>query len=62
VAKAQQEQSLLFFKETLLVAGREVSDALSDYRAETLKLEAYSIAEAYSEELLNNGLPTIWKC
>ncbi|MFD2100020.1 efflux transporter outer membrane subunit [Flagellimonas iocasae] len=63
VAKAQQEQALLSYKKTLLTAGREVSDALYTYDAETQKLEArskeleaYSTAEDYSEELLNNGL------
>ena len=63
VAKAQQEQALLSYKKTLLTAGREVSDALYTYDAETEKLmarskelEAYSTAEDYSEELLNNGL------
>ncbi len=63
VAKAQQEQALLSYKKTLLTAGREVSDALYTYNAESEKLtarskelEAYSTAEDYSEELLNNGL------
>lgn len=63
VAKAQQEQALLSYKQALLTAGREVSDALYTYDAETQKLEArakeleaYATAEDYSEELLNNGL------
>ncbi|RPG28650.1 MAG: TolC family protein [Muricauda sp. TMED12] len=63
VAKAQQEQALLNYKQALLTAGREVSDALYTYDAETKKLEArskeldaYATAEGYSEELLNNGL------
>lgn len=63
VAKAQQEQALLNYKQALLTAGREVSDALYTYEAETEKLEArskeldaYATAEDYSEELLNNGL------
>ena len=63
VARAGQQQALLSYKKTLLTAGREVSDALSNYRAETDKLEArakeldaYAKAEEYSEELLNNGL------
>ncbi|KAB7528518.1 efflux transporter outer membrane subunit [Flagellimonas olearia] len=63
VAKAQQEQALLTYKQALLTAGREVSDALYTYDAETQKLEArakeleaYTVAEDYSEELLNNGL------
>ncbi len=63
VAKAQQEQALLNYKKSLLTAGQEVSKALFDYRAETEKiaargkeLSAYSLAEYYSVELLNNGL------
>lgn len=63
VAKAQQEQALLTYKKALLTAGREVSDALYTYNAESQKLEArskeleaYATAEDYSEELLNNGL------
>ncbi|WP_452218478.1 efflux transporter outer membrane subunit [Lacinutrix undariae] len=62
VAKAQQEQSLLNFKKTLLVAGSEVSNALYTYNAETEKyqyrkneVEALRAAEANSEELLKNG-------
>ena len=63
VAKARQEQALLGYRQILLIAGREVSDALYTYDAETQKLEArsreleaYTIAEDYSEELLDNGL------
>lgn len=63
VAKAEQEKALLSYKRTLLVAGKEVSDALYSYQAESRKMEAYtkefeafSLAESYSEELLNNGL------
>ena len=63
VAKAQQEKALLSYEKILLTAGREVSDALYTYNAESEKLlarskelEAYSTAEDYSEELLNNGL------
>jgi outer membrane protein TolC len=62
VAKAQQEQALLNFKQTLLVAGNEVSNALYAYKAETEKytyrlneVEALREAETNSEELLNNG-------
>ena len=51
------------YKQALLTAGREVSDALYTYEAETKKitarskeLEAYATAEDYSEELLDNGL------
>lgn len=63
VSQAQQEQALLNYKKTLLIAGKEVSDALYDYDAETKKIEmrekelaSYTLAERYSEELLNNGL------
>ncbi|MDF0717721.1 TolC family protein [Muricauda sp. 334s03] len=63
VAKVRQEQALLGYRQVLLIAGREVSDALYTYDAETQKLqsrskelEAYATAEDYSEELLDNGL------
>jgi len=62
VAKAQQEQALLDFKRSLLIAGNEVSNALYAYHAETEKfkyrqqeVEALRNAEANSEELLKNG-------
>ena len=62
VNKAQQEQALLNFKKSLLVAGSEVSNALFAYRAETRKfefrqkeVEALRLAESNSEILLNNG-------
>ncbi|GGW98628.1 efflux transporter outer membrane subunit [Salegentibacter mishustinae] len=63
VSQAQQQQALLNFKQAILVAGREVSDALSNYKASTERknileneYEAYSKASDFSEELLNNGL------
>jgi len=63
VAKAQQESALLDFKKSLLHAGKEVSDALYTYQAETEKfeyyqkeLEALRKAESDSRELLDNGL------
>lgn len=63
VAKAQKQQALLGFKQTLLEAGKEVSDALYTYNTESEKLkirlqelEALRAASEYSEELLNNGL------
>ncbi|EIJ38045.1 efflux transporter outer membrane subunit [Galbibacter orientalis] len=63
VSKAQQESALLNYKQTLLTAGREVSDALYSYQAAVDKIEArqkeyeaYSLATEYSEELLNQGL------
>ena len=65
VAVAQQEQALLNFKQSLLIAGQEVSNALYGYNAETEKyefrlneIEALRNAETNSEELLNNGFTT----
>lgn len=62
VAKAQQEQALLYFKKSLLLAGNEVSNALYAYQAENEKyeyrkneVEALRNAESNSEELLKNG-------
>jgi NodT family efflux transporter outer membrane factor (OMF) lipoprotein len=63
VAQAQQEQAKLNFKQSLLVASKEVADALFTYEIATEKIvikeneyDAYSIATSYSQELLNNGL------
>ena len=62
VAQAEQEMAFLEFRRALLVASREVSDAL--YNRETAvekqevignEYEAYDLATSYSEELLNNG-------
>lgn len=62
VADAQQEQALLEFKRSLLIAGNEVSNALYTYTAETekfeyrtLEVEALRNAESNSNELLKNG-------
>ena len=62
VAKVHQEQALLNFKQSLLIAGNEVSNALFAYNAETKKfvfrqneVEALRNAETNSEELLKNG-------
>lgn len=62
VSQAQQEQSLLNFRKTLLIAGQEVSNALFEYDTETRKydfrikeVEALRRAEDNSEILLNNG-------
>ncbi len=62
VAKSNQQQALLRFEQSLLTAGREVSDALSTYENTRSKIEiknkeyeAYQTASLYSEELLNNG-------
>lgn len=65
VAIAQQEQALLNFKKTLLLAGSEVSNALYSYTSETEKftyreqeVQALRNAEVNSEELLKNGYAT----
>ncbi|TYB78610.1 efflux transporter outer membrane subunit [Bizionia myxarmorum] len=62
VSQAQQEQAFLNFKYTLLIAGKEVSDALYEYQAEADKfqfreneVEALRSAERNSETLLDNG-------
>lgn len=63
VSQAQQEQALLQFKYTLLIAGKEVSDAMYSIEAASEKIsikkqenEAYNLATDYSQELLDNGL------
>lgn len=65
VAKNNEEQALLNYRQTLLMAGSEVSNALYAYHAETTKYqfrvneaEALNNAEINSEELLNNGYAT----
>lgn len=62
VSQALQEQAKLNFKQTLLIASKEVSDAVYSYEAAREKIEiknkelnAYTLASSYSEELLNNG-------
>lgn len=62
VSQAQQEQAFLNFKQTLLVAGQEVSNAMYAYQAEADKfefreneVEALRRAESNSETLLDNG-------
>lgn len=62
VAQSQQEIAYLDFKQALLNASKEVSDALYVYEAagekievKTQEFEAYDIATEYSEEMLNNG-------
>lgn len=63
VAQAQQEIAFQNFRRSLIIASREVSDAL--YNLETAEermgikeqeAEAYNLATTYSEELLNNGM------
>ncbi|MDR6299674.1 TolC family protein [Mesonia maritima] len=63
VAKSEQEQARLQFKQAILTASKEVSDAMYSYNAATEKIElkekefnAYQTATDYSEELLDNGL------
>lgn len=63
VAKANQEAAFLGFQQSLLTAGKEVSDALQQYRNETAKLEirkkhveALEQAATYSDELLQFGM------
>ena len=62
VAKEQQQAALLSFKTALLVAGREVSDALSLHVAarDKMMIRSSEITElqqsvAYTQELLQNG-------
>jgi NodT family efflux transporter outer membrane factor (OMF) lipoprotein len=63
VSESQQEIAALQFQQTLLTAGKEVSDALYIYEMLSEKVEvkekefeAYQLAFEYSEELLKNGL------
>ena len=62
VAQAQQQEALLNFQNTLLNAGREVSDALSLYETaiekeniRTNQMVALARSVEYSQELLRNG-------
>ncbi|MFZ0490216.1 MAG: efflux transporter outer membrane subunit [Salegentibacter sp.] len=62
-AQARQQEALLNFRQSILTAGKEVSDALYNYQASTDQIEvktkefgAYQKASDYSQELLNNGL------
>ncbi len=63
VAKANQQRAYLQFEQSLLTAGKEVSDALQQYNNETTKLtirtqqvDALKKAADFSDELLNYGL------
>ena len=63
VSLSQKEQAYLRFRQSLLNASREVSDAMYSYQAATETIEikgqefaAYDTATTYSEELLNSGL------
>ena len=62
VSKAEQEQALLQFKNALLIAAKEVSDAMYTIEAASEKIEikereneAFNLATEYSRELLDNG-------
>ncbi|NDI99608.1 efflux transporter outer membrane subunit [Flavobacterium sp. LaA7.5] len=63
VQKTAQEQAYIQFEQTLVTAGKEVSDALANYTNETKKLtirekqvDALVKAADYSDELLDYGL------
>lgn len=63
IAKANQEKAYLQFEQSLLRAGKEVSDALAQYNNETNKInirkkqaEALTKAASFSDELLTYGL------
>lgn len=65
IAKAQYEENLASFQQTILKAGREVSDALFSYQSvssktssRTLQLDAWKRAVEYNRELLKNGFAT----
>lgn len=65
IAKAQEEQAKLNFKQMILDAGREVSNALAVYDAELkkeskreLQIEKLSNAVEYTKELLTLGSST----
>ena len=63
IALANQERAFIQFEQSLIVAGKEVSDALASYQNETkkrtfreLQVTALTEASEYSEVLLNQGL------
>lgn len=63
VAKANRETALLQFEQSLLTAGKEVSDALANYTNETTKLDirrkqlqSLTDAASFSDELLTYGM------
>ena len=65
VAESQQQEALYDFQNTLLNAGREVSDAMSLYETATSKesirnnqINALENSVQYSQELLENGFAT----
>lgn len=63
IAQANQEKAYLQFEQSLLTAGKEVSDALAQYNNESYKIsirkkqaDALSKASMFSDELLTYGL------
>lgn len=63
IAKANQEKAYIQFEQSLLTAGKEVSDALAQYNNETYKItvrekqvDALKKAASFSDELLTYGL------
>lgn len=63
VALNNQQIAYLNYKSTILTAGQEVANALSDYQTQTQlsdlkqkEYEAYAESKGYSDELLNYGL------
>lgn len=63
VSQAQQEQARLGFKQSILIASKEVSDAIFSFETAEERIQikqkeykAYDLATEYSEELLDNGL------
>lgn len=67
IAKAQQEEALLSFEQSLLNAGSDVSDALSQYQSASDKLvqrakqiSALEKSVEYTQELLMLGSSTTY--
>ncbi len=65
VARSQQEQALISFRNSLLTAGQEVNDAMGQYQASEKKsmlreqqLSALEKSVSYSKELLTYGSAT----
>lgn len=63
IAKVNQEKAYIQFEQSLLTAGKEVSDALAQYNNETYKItvrekqvDALKKAASFSDELLTYGL------
>lgn len=63
VSLSEQEKALYNYQQTLLLASKEISDAMDTFQSNEKKLslkekefKAYSDAVEYSEELLNNGM------